>query len=337
MRILIVDDSEIALALLRNALLASGHTVDTAHDGLEALNCLQQLEHRLVISDWDMPGMDGLELCRAVRQTFAHYIYFVLLTSHNTSDDIVLGMSAGADDFITKPFNPAELALRVRAAERLLSLETRDMAIFAMAKLAETRDSDTGMHLERVRSYAQLLAQQLSKSPKYRQQIDATFVRLIYDTSILHDIGKVGVPDHILLKPDRLTAAEYEEMKTHTTKGRDTLDAALERFPDAMFLRFARDIAGAHHERYDGTGYPDGLAGEEIPLSSRIVALADVYDALTQERVYKPAFDHQHARTHIANESGKHFDPDVVQAFLQVENEFDRIREQMGDVVLAER
>jgi putative two-component system response regulator len=335
MRILIVDDSDIALALLQNALLESGHTVDLAHDGAEALKVLRQGWHRIVISDWDMPGMDGIDLCRAVRSSSAHYVYFILLTSHNTANDIVAGMSAGADDFITKPFNPAELAVRIRAAERLLSLETRDMAIFAMAKLAEARDADTGLHLERVRSYAQLLAQQLSRVPAYHEQVDATFIRLIYDTSILHDIGKVGVPDHILLKPGRLTLEEFEIMKTHTTKGRDTLDAALERYPDALFLRFARDIAATHHERYDGTGYPEGLAGDAIPLCGRIVALADYYDALTQRRIYKEAFGHDEVRAQIVKESGKHFDPDVVQAFLDVETEFDRIRQEMADEALV--
>ena len=331
MRILIVDDSEISLVLLRNALIAAGHTVDTAGNGQEALEVLREGNHRFVISDWDMPGMNGIDLCRRVRAASTNYVYFILLTSHNTSTDIVEGMSAGADDFIAKPFNPAELAVRIRAGERVLSLETRDMAIFAMAKLTEARDSETGQHLERVRSYSRLLARQLGSLSQYASQIDEIFIRLIYDTSILHDIGKVGIPDRILLKPGRLTAEEFKIMKTHTTVGRDTLNAALERFPDAQFLRFARDIVAWHHERYDGSGYPDGLRGEEIPLPARIVSLADVYDALTTRRVYKEAMSHEEARRLILQEAGKHFDPDVVWAFTRVDDEFDQVRVELSE------
>ena len=237
---------------------------------------------RLVISDWDMPEMNGIELCRRLRaDESAGYIYIILLTSHDGTQKIVEGMSAGADDFISKPFDPPELLVRVRAGERVLSLETRDVAIFALAKLAESRDPETGAHLERVRSYSQVLARQLSTHPKFARIIDEKYIHLIYLTSPLHDIGKVGIPDSVLLKPGRLSDHEFEIMKQHAALGADTLDAALQQFPEAKFLKMARDIAASHHERFDGSGYPAGLKANDIPLCGRIVALADVYDALT--------------------------------------------------------
>jgi putative two-component system response regulator len=331
MRILIVDDSDIALQLLEKALVQGGHVVDAATNGAEALEWARKGVHRLIISDWDMPGMDGLALCRKVRELSATYVYFILVTSHNTSADIVTGLSAGADDFISKPFNPAELLVRVRAGERVLSLESRDMAIFAMAKLTESRDQETGQHLERVRSYAQILARRLMESPKFRGIIDDKFVRLIYETSPLHDIGKVAIPDSILRKPAKLDEGELATMRTHTTLGKATLDSALLKYPDAEFLRFARDIVACHHERFDGTGYPNGLAGDEIPLCARIVAVADVYDALTSDRVYRAAMTHEAACDIILTGSGSHFDPDVVGAFFELADSFARISRAMAD------
>lgn len=329
MRVLIVDDNKVALTILRNALVERGHEVEMASNGVEAMERLEEGRCRLVISDWQMPEMDGIELCRAIRSSdLPGYVYVILLTSHDSQEEKVQGLAAGADDFISKPFDPPELLARLRAAERILSLETRDVTIFAMAKLAESRDPETGAHLERVRSYCRVLAQQLAGTEKYRGQIDAEYIRLVYQTSPLHDIGKVGIPDSILLKPDRLSDREFELMKTHTTIGARTLSAALKSFPHVSFLQMARDIAATHHERYDGTGYPARLAGEAIPLCGRIVALADAYDVLTSKRVYKEAFDHDVAKATIVNEEGKQFDPDVVAAFIQAEEQFMSIRNQ---------
>ena len=227
MRILIVDDDEIALEVLTRALTQAGYQVEAARDGAEALEILREDSCRLVISDWEMPEMNGLELCRRIRrEEFSGYIFIILLTSRDGTDNVVEGLSAGADDFLTKPFAQAELHVRLRAAERILSLETRDVAIFAMAKLAESRDPETGAHLERVRAYSRLIARHLAELEKFRTQADAEFVRLIYLTSPLHDIGKVGIPDSVLLKPGRLSDREFEIMKTHTTIGAETLDAA---------------------------------------------------------------------------------------------------------------
>ncbi|HYE19876.1 MAG TPA: HD domain-containing phosphohydrolase [Tepidisphaeraceae bacterium] len=331
MRVLIADDDPIAIELLRDALTDAGHDVACAADGAAALAALTREPFQVLVTDWEMPGIDGLGLCRAVRGGAAgagEYVYVILLTGHGSVAERVRGLSAGADDFMTKPFDPAELQARMQAAERLLSLETRDVAIFAMAKLAESRDVETGTHLERVMNYARILAQQLPAIGRYVDEIDAEFVRLVYSTSPLHDIGKVGIPDGVLLKPGRLDDREFEVMKTHTSIGAQTLDAALRRFPNAKFLRMARDIAASHHERWDGKGYPAGLAGTAIPLAARIVALADVYDALTSRRVYKSAFAHDVARGIIVADTGTHFDPAVVEAFVAAEAAFVAVHRQ---------
>jgi putative two-component system response regulator len=161
--------------------------------------------------------------------------------------------------------------------------------------------------------------------------VDEQFVRLIYDTSPLHDIGKVGIPDRILLKSGHLTDEEYRVMRTHTAIGRDTLDAALQKYPEAQFLQFARDIAACHHEHFDGSGYPEGLAGEQIPLCARVVSVADVYDALTSNRVYRKAMSHEDSRDYIVQRSGTQFDPDVVHAFLKLESKFQAVCRELAD------
>ena len=200
--------------------------------------------------------------------------------------------------------------------------DVRNLAIFSLARLAETRDTDTGSHLERVREYTRILATRLRSRQGYIDMIDDFFVELLYITSPLHDIGKVSIPDAVLLKPGRLDDAEYEVMKTHATTGAETLDLALNEFPDADFLRMARDIAGCHHERPDGTGYPNGLVGNEIPLSARIFSVVDVYDALVSKRVYKDAFSPIAAKNIIIEGFGTQFDEDVVAAFVECEPAF---------------
>jgi len=337
MEVLIVDDNTIALELLNYTLTSHGYEVISARDGLQAMEVLHERDCQIVITDWVMPVMSGVELCKKIREYgFARYIYTILLTSRSDTADTVEGLAAGADDFISKPFRPLELIARVRAGERIIGLETRDLTIFALAKLAESRDPETGAHLERVRNYSRAIAHHLAVQPKFQGEVNPEFVRLIYLTSPLHDIGKVAIPDGVLLKRGKLNAEEFEIMKTHAAHGADTLEAALEHYPNARYLKMARDIAASHHEKYDGSGYPAGLAGDQIPLSARIVALADVYDALTSKRVYKDAFDHSKARNILLEGSGAHFDPDVVDAFLACESLFLEIRRQFTEPMVEQ-
>lgn len=332
MRVLIVDDDDITAAILEHALVRFGYDVAVARDGREAFDLVRTGQYRMVVSDWCMPEMTGVELCRQIRKRqTGGYIYIILLTSNSRTEDIVEGLNAGADDYITKPFQPRELQVRLRAGERILSLESRDLTIFALAKLAESRDPDTGAHLERIREYSRIMAEELVTGGRYSEELDGDFVEMIYLTSPLHDIGKVGIPDEILLKPGRLTPDEFEIMKRHTIIGGETLDVLASAHPEARYLLLARDIAWSHHEWFDGSGYPRGLAGEEIPLCGRIVAVADVYDALTSKRVYKSAYDHEMASSVIREGCGTHFDPDVVEAFLRRESEFLALKDTLAD------
>jgi len=205
----------------------------------------------------------------------------------------------------------------------------RNATILGLAKLAEYRDSDTGAHLERIREYSKVLAEELAGKPAYAGYITREYVEDIYNSSILHDIGKVGIPDSILLKPAKLSQDEFKVVKRHSNLGGDALKAVEAKIEGQSFLSLGKEIAYYHHEKWDGSGYPEGLKGQEIPLSARIVALADVYDALTSKRVYKDAFSHAKATEIIVNGSGTHFDPDIVEAFLAHENDFMRIREEM--------
>ena len=324
--ILIVDDDSITRISLKATVESFGYCADVAKNGEEAFEMMRSHHYRIVLSDWEMPGMSGPELCKKMRDTSSsRYTYFILLTSHSSPDHIVHGLEAGADDFISKPFNQAELRVRIKSAERIEALDTMDITIFAMAKLAESRDPETGAHLERVRQYVRIIARELKNTPGH-EKVDEEFIRLMYATSPLHDIGKVAIPDSILLKPGQLNDQEFEIMKFHAIAGAETLKAALDRYPEQRFLQMAHDIARSHHERFDGSGYPDGLSGEEIPLSARIMALADVYDSLTSKRVYKDAFTHKVASDIIFDGAGSHFDPQIVMIFGRVEAKFERVR-----------
>ncbi len=206
--------------------------------------------------------------------------------------------------------------------------EARAATILGLAKLAEYRDEGTGTHLERIREYAKMLAQEMRKIPKYVDYVTPEYIDDIFQSSILHDIGKVGIPDAILLKPGRLTPEEFEVIKRHTTFGGDAIRAIESRIKESSFLFMGKEIAYNHHEKWDGSGYPRGLKGDEIPLSARIVALADVYDALTTKRFYKEAYTHEKSKQIILDLKQIHFDPQVVDAFVKLENAFDRLREE---------
>lgn len=327
MKVLIADDELVSRSKLEKLVTALGHNVIVACNGREALSLWNKHRPDMVITDWVMPELTGLELVKEIKRLQgSRYSYVIMITSQSETKDMVMGMDAGADDFIAKPFIKEELAVRIKAGERIINFESRDIVIFSMACLAEARDNDTGNHLERIRYYSKTLAENISEFD-HIETLTPSFVDNILLTSPLHDIGKIGIPDFVLLKPGRLDDKEFGIMKSHTTIGYGALTNAIQKYPNAEYLKMSADIALCHHEKFDGSGYPKGLAGEDIPFSARIVALADVYDALVSKRVYKSAMPHDTAKSIIVSERGKHFDPVVVDAFLRCEDKFIEILE----------
>jgi len=354
--ILAVDDDPESLRLIAE-LLRENYHVRVATGGESALRAAE-LEPRpdLILLDVVMPGMDGYELCRRLRAlTFSRDIPVIFLTVRSDIADEEKGFAAGGVDYLTKPISPPILLARVRTHlslkgatdflrdqnaflqeevhRRVVQMSTiQDVAIVALASLAETRDNDTGNHVRRTQYYVEILALALRGHVRFAPLLTEDNIELLYKSAVIHDIGKVGIPDRILLKPGKLTAAEFEVMKTHTVLGRNAILAA-EKLLDAPndFLRFGREIALSHHERWDGEGYPEGLAGEAIPISARLMAVADVYDALISRRPYKEPFTHEEAVAIIADERGRRFDPDVNDAFLARAEDFRHIALQYAD------
>lgn len=357
-RILVVDDCDMNVDILQE-LLGESYTVESACDGEECLAKLHTFCPDLVLLDIMMPKLDGYQVCERIKSSpIGPFTQVVLVSGKASAAERNEGYRVGADDYLIKPFDHEELLAKVRVQFRLRSalvrvwhadarlrnfnaeleqtvrqrteeiVATQDVAIFAMAKLAESRDPETGRHLERMRRYSQILAEELAVSGPYTAEINEQFVSDLYRSSPLHDVGKTGIADGILLKPGRLTRAEFEIMKQHSTIGAETLAEAVRQSHSGSFLRMAVDIARHHHERFDGRGYPDGLAGQAIPLSARIVTLADVFDALTSRRVYKPAYDPEIATRMILEERGRQFDPAVVDAFEARLESFLRIAEE---------
>ncbi|MBU2551943.1 MAG: HD domain-containing protein, partial [Proteobacteria bacterium] len=295
------------------------------------------------------------EVCRRLKAEKAtRNIPIIFVTAMTEVADETKGLELGAIDYLTKPISPPIVKARVRnhlelklAKEELenqneiLEIKvqertrevalTQEVTIESMAILAETRDPETGGHIRRTQNYVRALAVHLKDHPKFTDFLNAASIDLLYKSAPLHDIGKVGVPDAILLKPGKLTDEEFVEMKKHTLYGRDSIKNAEKRLGDNSFLGFARDIAYTHHEKWDGSGYPVGLKGEGIPLCGRLMALADVYDALISKRVYKPPFDHGKAVAIITEGRGTHFDPDLVDAFITLEDEFRKIALEFAD------
>ena len=305
-----------------------GYESLTAADGETGFMIWRADRPRIVITGWHMPAVNGLDLCQKIRASEgSRYTYIIIITPNNLTDEIVRGLDAGADTYITHPFTSAELEAKISVGRRIMDIESRDLVIFAISKLVESRDYETGHHLERMRHYTTIISEYLYDQKLYPEIVNPSFIDNIYLTSPLHDIGKVGIPDHILLKTDRLDDQEWEIMKTHTIIGYDTLMATANHQIKTDYLQMGAEIALSHHEKYDGTGYPQGLAGEQIPLSARIVALADVYDALVSKRVYKNAYPHEVSRSIIVKSAGKHFDPVIVEAFIACEDKFVEIHQ----------
>ena len=347
-RILIVDDSPEAIEMLSHALPRHCRR-QAALSGEKALRLLETSQELpdLILLDVMMPGMDGFEVCRHLKNDDRlRGIPVIYLSALTDTGDKVKAFDQGGVDYIEKPFELEEVRSRVETHLKLHHLqkeieaynvnlkqmveekvkeisESQTATIFALAKLAESRDTDTGDHLKRIQVFCRLIADTLSRHSKYQDRINADYIENLQKASPLHDIGKVGIRDAILLKPGKLSPEEFEEMKRHTVIGADTLKEVYHKYPGNYFIKIGIEIAQSHHEKWDGSGYPDGLCEEQIPLSARIMALADVYDALRSKRVYKEAFPHEKAREIILQGSGKHFDAQIVEAFTFHEQAFD--------------
>ena len=348
-KILVVDDTEMNIDILVDA-LDEDYDVCVAMDGQSALTAVSDDLPDLILLDIMMPGIDGYEVCKRLKKNArTEEIPIIFITAMSELENKTKGFELGSVDYITKPFEITEVKARVKThlslmhAKKLLANQneileikvkertkelslTQDATIFSLATLAEYRDPETGGHIRRTQNFVKALCECLKNYPKYKEFLNTATIDLLYKSAPLHDIGKVGVPDSILLKPGKLTDDEFKEMKRHTVYGRNTILAA-EKILGAQstFMTFAREIAYTHQEKWDGSGYPEGIKGEEIPLSGRIMALADVYDALTSERVYKSSFSHEKAVQIIIDGKSKHFDPDIVEAFIEITNEFEKI------------
>lgn len=345
--IVAIDDTPDNLLLIMD-ILKSRYRVKTFKEPKKALEYLfADACVDLILLDVMMPELSGYDVLKVLKQNHGtKEIPVIFLTALSGEEDEQKGLEMGACDYITKPISVPIMLSRInvhienRAAKEFLKskadyleeeiakrtkeiLSIQDITILTLASLAETRDIDTGNHLKRTQRYIKTLALALRENPKFRDYLSQEEIETLFRSAPLHDIGKVGIADKILLKPSGLSDMEFEIMKTHTTFGKEAIERAEEEAGvEADFLKTAKEIAYCHHENYDGSGYPLGLSGDEIPISARLMALADVYDALTSRRVYKEAMSHDKARSIILEERGLKFDPDVVDAFLQVQEEF---------------
>jgi len=354
--ILIVDDTPANVTLLTGLLKDKYRTI-VATNGLRALEIIRTGPRPdLILLDVVMPGLDGYQTCERLKSDpETTDIPVIFLTSRDEVDDEEVGFNLGAVDYIAKPIAPlivlarisTHLALsRVRGLlkdqnqylEHLVEertrelMQTQDAILIAMASLAETRDNETGNHIRRTQHYVAQLAMALQSHERFSDFLTNDVVTLLYKTAALHDIGKVGVPDSILLKPGKLTPEEFEVMKQHTIYGRDAILAVEANLGSSTrFLSMAREIAYSHQEKWDGSGYPQGLSGDNIPIAGRLMAVADVYDALISVRHYKRAYSHTETIEVMKKGRGSHFDPDILDAFLGIEDEFRVIAERFCD------
>lgn len=352
--IMIVDDTEMNIDILVEA-LQDEYGLIVAINGLVALELIEEQKPDLILLDIMMPEMDGYDVLKKLKEDpIFNHIPVILLSAITDSDSKTKGFSLGAVDYVTKPFEIVEVKERVKTQLRLeearLVLEsqnsileekvkertklierTNSATIYCLAALAETRDPETGQHIKRTQEYVRELALELKKNKEYGDILTDEYIELLYKSAPLHDIGKVGVKDSILLKPGKLTAEEFDEMKKHTILGGESLMVGIKELGEESFLTLAKEIALTHHEKWDGSGYPRGMSKKEIPISGRLMALSDVYDALISKRVYKGAFTHNEAKNIILEGSGTHFDPDVVDAFIKREDKFIEIMERFKD------
>jgi putative two-component system response regulator len=340
--ILVVDDTPSNLSLL-NAFLGKDYRILLANHGVKALQLAQERQPDLILLDIMMPDMDGYEVCRRLKaDETLRRIPVLFLTAKVEIGDEEQGLAVGAIDFIHKPISLPIVAARVRShlqlkawqdflldqnawllreVEKRLSDINRfqDASILTMVSLAEFRDECTGNHIQRTQEYVRLLAQQLAHLPRYQHQLTPEHIELMAKSAALHDVGKIAIPDHILLKPGKLTAEEFAVMRTHAVRGYDMLARAGEHLGEhGEFLKLAKDIAHYHHEKWDGSGYPTGRSGAAIPIAARVMAVADVFDALLTRRPYKEPVPIDEVVAMMKASSGGHFDPEVIEAFMVI-------------------
>lgn len=351
-RVLVVDDTseniDVLVGVLRN-----DYDLSIATNGEIALQLAKNVNPDLILLDVMMPGMDGYEVCEKLQEDErTNHIPVIFLTALTQQEEEEKGLSIGGVDYITKPFEPSLLKARIKTHLELKAYkdhlqklvkekteevrQTRDAALTSMAFLAEFRDPETGGHVIRTKNYVRALAEHLK--PKYPEYLTDDMIEAIYQAAELHDIGKVGVPDSILLKPARLTDEEMEVMKKHTLYGERVLKKTEQLLgTKTLFLTAAQEITAGHHERWDGTGYPRGLKGEEIPLSARMMSIADIYDALMSKRPYKDPIPHDEVVKILTKGDGtgrtkpEHFDPEVLQAFKEIHERFKTILHENPD------
>ncbi|GFO69515.1 two-component system response regulator [Geomonas limicola] len=340
-KILVVDDEPLTACMLQFILESQGYQTRCLHDASEVLTTAQQWSPDLILLDVVLPGENGFDLCRRLKtHNYVKSIPVLFISGLDDATAVVQGFDAGGVDYIAKPFCNEEVLARVgthlkisalhesleiqKNAERVVRnlFEAQAATIFAMAKLAEYRDESTGHHLERVRELCRLLALELAKDSAYTNHVTDDFVTCIHHAAPLHDIGKIAIPDSILQKRGALTSEEYQTIQTHTTIGAETLQSVFNEYPDNLFIGMGIEIALYHHERWDGNGYPDGLVGRCIPLSARIMAVADVYDALRSDRCYRKGMSHRETVAMLLENAGNHFDPEIVKVAMRVESQF---------------
>jgi len=354
--ILIVDDSLDDITFM-TSILKDLYRIEAATNMEKALQiAFSEAPPDLILIDIMMPEKVGYNMCRYFKSIpETSDIPVIFLTSKSDAEEEKMGFELGAVDYITEPVSPPVFLARINTHLQLKSARDflkdkaeyleqevlrrtkeismiQDVTMVTMGSLAETRDNETANHIRRTQNYVKLLASRLKDHPRFKKFLTDEKIILLFKSAPLHDMGKVGIPDHILLKPGELTPEEFDIMKTHTTIGRDAIISAENLLGTPVpFLQVGMEIAYGHHEKWDGAGYPEGLSGDDISIPGRLMAVADVYDALISRRIYKPPYPHEDSVDIIREASGTHFDPDMVEAFLVLANQFNKIAQKYAD------
>lgn len=343
--ILIVDDTTSNLVILAEMIKSIGYIARPVTNVKQALSAIAVHKPHLILLDISMPEVDGFDFCEMLKQdTTLNDIPIIFISALNTTEDKVKGFKLGAVDFISKPFELEEITLRINTHLKIFQMqnelkehnkrlfkmyndqikqvtEEQRHLVYALTKLLEFRMDEQGTHIDNIGRYSKLMAMSLQFSPKFEKQITAGFLDNIVMVAPLHDVGMVRVRDTVVLKDGQLTEQERKYMQNHTIFGAESLRGLYEQNRNGL-MEMAENIAKYHHEKWDGTGYPDGLKGEEIPLAARIVSVADVYDSLTSPKSYRKAYTHEEAVAIMKEETGKRFDPNIMEVFFKIHNQF---------------